>query len=177
MGWTVGFADSPTRSGLDRYLLSLGKALYIASEFEGKCHFVLRVGRLAEYVSGHETIDLDSFWEFAGNQKDPPLGRAIDSIEMLAKVKPTRAHLLNKGRKARNHIAHQAGRLGRLNARDEHFLGSRTLELQEHVACLLAADNVVSQWVYGIEEKHEPLPQVLVASYEERMLAWVFPEG
>jgi hypothetical protein len=39
---------------------------------------------------------------------------------------------------------------------------------------LVAGDNIVSKWVYGIEEPREPAPLHLIAAYPRMVEEWVF---
>jgi hypothetical protein len=50
MGWALSYQPLKQPELLDEFFLIAGKALYLASGFEAKCRYVLRVINVTEYV-------------------------------------------------------------------------------------------------------------------------------
>jgi hypothetical protein len=170
MGWLLGHQPVREPELIDAYLLAVGKSLCLASYFEKKCQWVLRVAKLAEH---YETdTDLDSFWMFAQAFRDKLLGPTLMKLSGLGDSEAD-IKSLEEGRVARNFIAHEAAVLGYLPAVREEDLIVAIQKLRQQLPRLIAADNLISKWVYEIEER-EPAPESIQAGYAERVTRWVF---
>lgn len=155
----------------NEYLLSVGKALYLASEFEKKCQFVLRIRTIVDHIE--ENGSDPSVFDFMQILKDPLPGPTLKKLGTLSKVVDAQLEALNRAREARNYIAHKAGLLGgqpELSA--SHFNRLRR-KLGEELEHLIRGDNIVSRWVYEIEEK-EPAPRHMAEIYADLVREWVF---
>lgn len=83
------------------------------------------------------------------------------------------AVMLEKARDARNFIAHEGAAFGYVFAAKEQQIRQHLTKLRTAVSDLAKGDNVVSQWVFEIEEK-DPVPASMAASYPVLVDTWVF---
>jgi len=156
---------------IDAYLLAVGKALYIASSFEKECQWVLRILKL---VAKYETDpDLDTFEAFANALKDSLLRQTLRGLAAFDGGSENELATLAAGKDARNFIAHEAAALGHLTNIGCKQITDSIASLREQMESLIAADNLVSKWVYEIEEK-EPAPQSIQQAYPTLVRSWVF---
>jgi hypothetical protein len=171
MGWSIGYIPPQEPELLDRFFLTVGKALFLASEFEEKCRFVLRITKLAEHYES--TGDTSATRALAKALKDQCLGPTLRELKDRPDLKAGDIALLERARDARNFIAHEVAILGGLSDIGETLISQRIKLLRAHVVALTAADNMVSRWVYEIEEK-EPAPDEIQEVYPELIARWVF---
>lgn len=82
-------------------------------------------------------------------------------------------NVLDRARSARNFIAHEGADVGSVWARPDVIL-RHVVKLRAAVADLVAGDNVVSEWVYGLEEPHQSVPRDLIEAYPAMIDDWVF---
>lgn len=171
MGWSLGYLPVQERDFIDAYLLAVGKALYIASNFEKKCLWVLRITKYADRYE--KNPDLDDFQRFAQALRDKLLGPSIRDLRSFQGYTDRHFEILEKGRDARNYIAHEAAALGHLSDIRVAQLEAAVVGLQQAIDNLVPADNLVSKWVYEIEEK-ESAPTHIQREYSDRVREWVF---
>lgn len=158
---------------LDGFFLSLGKALYLASEFEKKCQFVLRIAKLEDRIRTTPE-DIEDFTAFARAIRDPLLGPAVREMRGLpTDFRDQDIEVLDRGRLARNYIAHEASLPGGLWDISAEEIKKHVASLRAQVVLLASADNLVSAWVYQIEGREPFLPGIH-REYERRVLRWVF---
>lgn len=172
MGWSLNHQKMYNSELKDFFIQSLGRALYIATMFEEKCKFVLSIAKLEGYVKeGNSLSDSD---DIAKLLKENMLGRTISEMAVASPVSQEDIDKLTLAKDARNFIAHEAALLGRPLA----TIRSRTVlrqlqQLGDKLDDLIAGDNLVSGWVYEIEEKGFP-PKYLISEYPPRAREWVF---
>lgn len=171
MGWSIGYKLPKEPELLDKFFLAVGKVLYLASAFESKCRYVLRIAKLAHHFE--LTGDSSATWELMQALKDKLLGRTIGELKDFPEIKPTDIELLEKAKDSRNFIVHESANIGYApdaSAEDIHKQFSR---LEQEVDVLISGDNVVSRWVYEINEK-EPAPVGIQKVYPKLVKQWVF---
>ncbi len=81
--------------------------------------------------------------------------------------------VLAKAREARNFIAHEGADIGSLYGVKAQGIAKFATRLRTAVADLADGDNIVSTWIYHIEEKGEPVPYINV-NYPDLIDLWVF---
>jgi hypothetical protein len=174
MGWAVGYRmerDPELLDLLNGSLLVAGKALYLATHFEKNLQFVLRIMNLV-----NEDDPLRALEESLVNPpKDKLLGRALRDLKRTGLDDNTNPFpVLEKARAARNFIAHEGGIPVFLWSIRRQSVHDHVTALHSAVVDLVAGDNIVSKWVYGIEEPREPLPLHLIDAYPHMVEEWVF---
>jgi hypothetical protein len=171
VGWSLGYQFPEEPKLLNAFFLSIGKALYIATAFEMKCRFVLRIAKLVDFY--RETNDGEAMMVLAQTIKDRMLGLTLGELRGFPIVKPDDVEILERAKDARNFIAHEAAGIGHLSSASSATLGAQTARLRREVASLVAGDNLVSRWVYEIEEK-EAAPCEIQRLYPGWVDRWVF---
>ncbi|MGC4002420.1 MAG: hypothetical protein QM811_04465 [Pirellulales bacterium] len=172
MGWSLGY-NTPIDSDLiDNYLLAVGKALFLATAYEHKCRFVLRIAKLANHYE--TTGDASATAALIGTIKDQLLCPTIKELSGLVKSSIDLDVLL-KAKDARNFIAHECADIGALwSVRPKH-IHQHLDRLRQNVLELTAGDNIISKWVYEIEEK-EAAPKGMISLYPQLVEKWIFGE-
>ena len=171
MSWSLSHIFPATPGHVDRALNAAGRALYLANAYESKCHFVLRIAELSEYI---ERVPCASFAEaLASASRDRLLGPVIARLSSVAKLDQNESAKLNEAKDGRNFIAHEGAAFGYVYSANESTVYSHIARLRTAVRQLVAGDNLVSKWVYEIEEK-EPPPNDLSHSYSSFAEKWVF---
>jgi hypothetical protein len=173
VGWLLTGKREDRDAVFDEFFLVIGRALYIATGFEMKCRYILRLWRLLEEV--RETGDFSASLELVAKLKGRTLGRTIDGLRGVEGVKPEDIPVLERARDARNFIAHESADVGRLYMLSPRKMEQRLGELRAQLDALAPGDDLVSRWVYEIEEK-EPAPRWLMPDYASLMQRWVFGE-
>ncbi len=153
--------------------MAAGKALYIANAFESKCRFVLKIAQLESYIEGRPEATLPD--AIASLSKEKLLGPTIATLKLFPEVTSGEVALLEKARDARNFIAHEGAAFGYVFHVKEKHLREHLSKLRVAVSQLAQGDNVVSRWVYEIEEK-EVAPRDFEFSYPVMVDTWVFNE-
>lgn len=174
MGWSIGYRLPHESDLIDEILLAAGKALYLTNRFEGKCSYVLRVANLSDLLEADPVLSLE---EAASRlPADIMLGRTLGDLGSRTDMGLTQDMLaaLTRARLARNYIAHEgAASLGDLYSYNVQRMLDALRILRDRVRELAEGDNLVSAWVYQIEEPREPAP-LLVGAYSELVDDWVF---
>jgi hypothetical protein len=173
MGWSVGHRPPPESALIDEILLAAGKALYWANQFESKCKDVLQFAYFIEILEADPVISLE---EVAARIPSPKmLNRTLQDLSSNTTIglNQEQSAILAKAREARNYIAHEgAGAIGVLWSYNVQGMLDTLRSLRVAVINLANGDNLVSEWVYRIEERKAPLPQT--ADYPDRVDGWVF---
>lgn len=73
MGWSLNRRAPKEAETLDEFLLAVGKAVYLATAFQMKCRYVLRLAKLAHHYK--KTGDASATMALAQAMRDPMLGR------------------------------------------------------------------------------------------------------
>src|SRR5436309_6382 len=151
MGWSLDYLPVGEPELLEQFFSVAGKALYLATFFEAKCRYVLRIAKLAHAYE--DTGDASATMALAEVLKDRMLCATIKDLKGFSEIKAADIDLLEKAKDARNFIAHECADLGLLSSVPARSIQEQLRRLREHVVVLAAGDNVVSRWVYEIEEK------------------------
>lgn len=171
MGWLLTGRPGDRDVAFDDFFLVVGRALYIATGFEAKCRYILRLWRLVEHF--RETGDASASLELVARLKDGTLGKTIGELRAVEGVTPDHILLLDQAREARNFIAHESADVGQLYSLSLAGMAKRLDELRVHMEALAPGDDLVSRWIYEIEEK-VPASPWLMPKYRELILGWVF---
>jgi orotidine-5'-phosphate decarboxylase len=186
LGWSLGYLPPPKEPELlDHFFLAVGKALFLASNFEEKCRFVLRIAKLVHEPGLLRRIlalqkradmgDASAATALVKALREKTLHQTLSDIRGLSEVRAADVVLLERGKEARNFIAHEVAVLGTLPGVRATQIHDRIALLRSNVEALTAADNVVSRWVYEIEEK-EPAPRAIQEAYPRWAVQWVFKD-
>lgn len=164
----------------------MGRALYIAVNFEDKCKYLLQAAGMAEATRDDPVATLDDLLSRAPTSR--PLFGTLQALERLVAVSETDAATLSAARAGRNFIAHK----GALFSIHEHpgpsvreaIAGNRTYDLEHLKGHLVAlrrnvqevarGDNIVSTWCFDFAERGKvSRPDVLIKEYEVMVERWV----
>ena len=162
MGWSVGYRLPPESDLIDEILLAAGKALYLANLFESKCSDVLRTAHLVDLIRDDPVVALEQ--ASALLPSDKMLGKTLQELFTRTDINVSQEHitLLEKAREARNYIAHQgSSAIGELSGYGVQRKLDALRKLRVKVIDLAKGDNIVSKWIYQIEEPREPLPLIV----------------
>ena len=171
MGWSLDYFPIREPELLYEFLLAAGKALYLATAYEKKCRYVLRIAKLADHYD--ETGDASATMALAAVLKDRMLCATIYELKSFSEIRASDITLLEKAKDARNFIAHECANFAPLSSVSAKHIQEQLTRLRDKVTVLANGDNVVSCWVYVIEEK-EAAPVEIQSSYVQRVRQWVF---
>jgi hypothetical protein len=179
VGWIVGYKPPLDTKLLDAAMLALGRALYLCSSFEGKCRIVLQFMHFEERIKERTTSNdpvgaLDEL--FSDLPRTKMLAGTIKDIatraELIGMTEEER-EVLTKAKDGRNFIAHDAKNIGTLDSVTRQHVAEFIAKLRAAVADVAAGDNFISELVYRIEERREPIPYAAV-NYVDVIDLWVF---
>lgn len=171
MAWTIGYHRVNDPLLVDDFFATLGRALYIAVEFESKCRHVLRIGRIVEHYEA--TGDSSAAFALVRSMKDKTLGPTISQLAHFTIAEGDEIAILERAKDARNYIAHEVAQLGMLSEIRPQSIHDALSRLRDEVTHLAAGDNIVSRWLYEIGEK-EPAPSYIQREYHDMVQRWVF---
>ena len=169
MGWSLAYSVPEEPQLIEEFLLAVGKCLYLASAFEEKCKCVLRAAKIATTYEEHD--DDAAAMVLAKAMRDKLLAPTIADLKAFFQVEDIA--VLERAKDARNFIAHESANIGPLHHASAPHIHQRLARLRTELEALAAGDNLVSAWVYEIEEK-EPAPQGIKAAYPDWIRNWVF---
>ncbi|MFD8321632.1 hypothetical protein [Kitasatospora purpeofusca] len=173
MGWSLGYLKPTQPELLDMLFLSAGRALHLANAFESKCKFVLRTGNLVKAFEADPVAALQD--SIAALPPDKMLGPTLRDLgDRLAHSTSWNVDVLDAARAARNFIAHEGSNVGDIHAVDARQILGHTAQLRAAVSDLARGDNIVSLWVFGIEEPRASSPGHLIDAYPSMVDTWVF---
>ncbi|MFB7674468.1 hypothetical protein ACFC26_23950 [Kitasatospora purpeofusca] len=173
MGWSLGYLKPTQPELLDMLFLSAGRALHLANAFESKCKFVLRTGNLVKAFEADPVAALQD--SIAALPPDKMLGPTLRDLgDRLAHSTSWNVDVLDAARAARNFIAHEGSNVGDIHAVDARQILGHTAQLRAAVSDLARGDNIVSLWVFGIEEPRGSSPRHLIDAYPSMVDTWVF---
>ena len=153
MAWSISYLPPKEPDLLDDFFLAVGKALYLATSFEAKCRSVLLFTRLVDHIE--QEHNLDAALTLTNQMKARMLGGTIRELKGSPHFAGANLEAVDKARESRNFIAHEAADLGYpLCYASSDNIAKRLSKLRVAVSVLAAGDNVVSRWLYEIEEKH-----------------------
>jgi hypothetical protein len=170
MGWSLDYQKLKEPELLDEFFLSIGKALYLASAFEKKCWWVLRVIKLTE-----QSGDISAVRALASAMKVKLLGPTLNDMKAFPDFSADDIALLERAKDARNFIAHESADIGSLSSVTAQDIHKELDRLRHALAALTAGDNLISRWVYAIETGgKEPAPPGIQEAYPRWVEQWVF---
>ncbi len=171
MAWSLTRLRPDNQQAVDLALMAAGRALYLANHFERKCKFVLRIANLETALIGSPQMPFAD--ALASVAKDKWLGPTILDLSSFPPVSADQAEALDAAKDARNFIAHEGALFGPLHTRETH-IRSHLGKLRASVVALAHGDDIVSGWVYDIEEKHDS--GFRFPDYVHTVEEWVFGE-
>jgi hypothetical protein len=172
MGWSLGYLPSREPERLDEFFLAVGKALYLANEYEAKCGSVLQIARLE--CGLRDGLDIERAIAICKAMKKRTLHATLDELQKRPpSMKDADVKILDRAKVSRNFIAHEAATLGPLSSVTASTLKLKLSELRSAVSALAIGDNLISRWIYEIEEQ-EPAPFTIAREYPKWVDEWVF---
>jgi hypothetical protein len=174
VGWSVGYKSPPESDLIDEILFAAGKALYVANSFESKCRFVLQAVNFVDLIKDDPVIALEEV--AARLPGDKWLGPTLLDLFSHTAITITDEErtALTKAKDARNYLAHEAaGNVGNTDPYSVRAKIDALRRLHHAVTDLANGDNIVSAWVYQIEEPREPMPSI-IDIYPDLVDGWVF---
>jgi hypothetical protein len=169
MGWSLTHLKTRNPELVESALLAAGKSLYLANRFESKCKFVLRIANLEKFVVENSNSTFSD--AIASLAKDKLLGQTIEALKKFPIVSSVDVSTLEVARDARNFIAHEGAYFGALHVK-ENQMNEHMKKLRNYVGDLARGDDVVSRWVYEIEEKE--FATGIMPNYEKMIDKWIF---
>jgi hypothetical protein len=171
MGWSLTYQPTREPELLDRFFLAAGKALHLANLFERKCEYVLETLHLV--ASLKETDDPMASLALIAAMKTKLLGPTIKELKTFPHFTADDIERLDKARGGRNFIAHRGASIGSVTHAKAQTIIDQARDLRSAVADLAQGDNLVSKWIYEIEEKRGA-PAQIQQIYETWIDNWVF---
>lgn len=174
MGWSVGYQPPRESDLIDEILLAVGKALYLANRSESNCKYVLGIANLLDLTKDDPVTFLEE--AAAKLPKDKVLGPTLQDLFARTdiNIRPDQVAALTKAKDARNYIAHEgAMAIDELSSYNVQRMLDALRTLRVMVIDLANGDNIVSAWVYMIDEPREPLPYI-VRDYPDLVDDWIF---
>ncbi|MFB6823699.1 hypothetical protein ACFCXA_19150 [Streptomyces virginiae] len=174
MGWSLSLFAPPHEEHLDALFLAVGRALHLANAYEHKCQYVLRIGNMVSASEADPILTLDEL--IAATPADKMLGGTLHSLANHPMGVTMDMDTLHKAREARNFIAHEGASIGYIWSARLGTILQHAVKLRAAVADLAAGDNLISQWVHGLEEPRASLPTDWIAVYPDLVDRWVFTD-
>ncbi len=172
MAWLIGYDSIKEPVLIDKFCLIVGKALCLASDFESKCEFVYKAIKLNSELDEEDPKLLDSMQRLLKKLEYYSLGKMITDLQNL-KITQGDVMLIERAKDARNYIAHEGALLGLLSEVNANDIEKKLLHLRREISFLIKGDNLISSWVYEIEDK-EPAPSEIQRLYPKWIKKWVF---
>ena len=175
MAWSLDYRSPMESALLDDFFTISGKALYLATAFEDKCKYLLFYFKLADHYK--ETGDVHASLDLANGLRGLLLGQTIKKIHTLDGIDDEDIKKIERAKEARNFIVHESTLIGTLILSKDTIkaIEEKNDRLRDELEYLTIGDNLVSQWLYEIQEK-EPAPRELCLLYSNLVHRWVFKE-
>lgn len=189
MSWTL-HSKPVNHDRADDMLSTLGRATYVAQNFEQKLRFLYQAIEISDlYVSG---VPFDEIIEKVRDENR--LNRVIQSVAQKAQLAENPKNILDASRKARNWIAHESGKfpihgtptlinpvtgergslLKPFLSDDSPYLKKQLVLLRINLWNLAAGDYLVSYWAHMTEELEQIPPAFAEQDYKGAVDRWVF---
>jgi hypothetical protein len=169
MCWSLSLAVPEEPELVELFFTAAGKSLYLAGAFESKCSSLLRTMKFVEHYM--RTKDAEASLGLIQALSDTMLGPSIKGLENFPHFSGPDIARLNKGREARNLIAHEAALISGIDVAGKHIIKAIG-KLRAAVTDLADADNLVSRWLYEINER-EHAPEI-AQTYPIWVDRWIF---
>ena len=175
MGWSLDYRKLREPELLDVFFLAVRKALYLASAFERKCKWVLHIVKLTEHLGQNGEVSISAIRALSTAMKVKVLGLTLAHMKKFPDdFTADDVVLLERAIKARNFIAHECADIGLSSASAKDIL-EQMERLRNVVEALTAGDNLISGWVYVIENMgKEPAPRGIQEDYPGLVEQWAF---
>ncbi len=167
-------ADPPTDDVTLTACVLLGRALYVASEFEDDCRSLAFVLKVREPQPEGQPND-----EFLAAVSKAVLGRLVDLNNVVArraKLKEDYAEMLHAARDAWNYIAHEAtadlGRFMKLPDGFGQWQGVLSSKLEE-----VAFGRIIVAVLLSHNSAEETPTREVIDTYPNRVASWAFERG
>jgi hypothetical protein len=169
MCWSLSLAVPEEPELLDLFFTAAGKSLYLANAFESKCSSLLHTMKFVEHYV--QTKDAEASLTLIQALSDTMLGASIAGLKNFPHISAPDIARLHKGREARNLIAHEGALIGGISVAGKHIIKAFG-RLRTAVTDLADADNLLSTWLYEIEEKQHA--GEMVRNYPVWVERWIF---
>jgi hypothetical protein len=167
MFWSLNGSRPENQQELEAFLLLVGKALYLASNFEANCRRISSMAELANAFQAGKT------WaEACAKPEARHLGGAVQYLSKDPEVREADAAVLDAAREGRNVIAHEIAELGPLDQIRPDKLSERKRLLRKSVDAIVAGDNLVCRWLFELDDF--PAPRGIQDLYAARVAAWLW---
>ena len=162
---------------MDVFALALGKTVVLAHNFEANCKWVaanqmFASRRTAESPGIFGDMQFEELKKFLMGPR--PLGR---QIKALRSATSDQLEVLDKGRKARNYVVHEAGRAVIQPVEDTRdFIGYRhqVRHLLSSAEAIAEADYIVAHWRYSLAKSRDPAINTHVPKdYSRLCVRWI----
>ena len=152
------------------YLSCIGRALSVAQHFEGTCRHILS---LCEVDNSSVDASLDAVSTLFDSMRKRQLGQIVWRLRFPSfNFSDDEIGLLEKGREARNYVAHESATTVSEYIESKEELFDRISVFNGHLKNLIAADNEVSAWAYeALESQIRPVEHY--CQFPERAFSWV----
>lgn len=170
--WSLDYQPTKSPTALGELLSVAGRALYIATSFERKCKDLLTFARMAKAVDESDG-SLDAVVALVGRLKDKLLHGTIQELRTFPELHDADFSVLERGREARNFICHELCDIGPISSASTRSIQGALEALRVRMPHLVAADDLVSSWLYEIEEK-EAAPSGIRTEYPGWLMKWTF---
>lgn len=176
MGWSLSYVKPPREPQLlDALFLAAGKALHLANRFESKCQYILRIARLVKQAPADPVLSLQEIIESL--PPDKMLGGTLkDLVQWGPGAGVVDRELLDRARAARNFIAHEGASVGSVWTVNRDEILEHATRLRAAVADLALGDDIVSRWIFNIEEPDVPMQEMTPNTYRTMVDSWVFSD-
>ncbi len=157
------------------FLTSVGRALAIAQHLEEGCRRILRVAEIIEKYESRKALEElheDVIHDLAEAMRKRCLGKVVRELDRLGQITESELAILDRGRVARNYIAHNSAILVLGYPQNQAELRREFETYERNVMDLIEADNEVSAWGYEMQEL-EKRPHVIFSTYPAKALEWV----
>jgi len=172
VAWTLDSVPPEESIRLDNYFLAVGKALCLASNFEGNCKFVLQTLTIIGAIGTSSSSDSATELLRRLSENAPMLGETIRRIGTCSDIVPSDIEILRAAKDSRNYIAHEAAAMGPLSEVRPKFIEDQFARLLSHAAILATGEQLVAKWCFEICEKR-PGPRDIEGRYAKRVQDWV----
>lgn len=171
MAWMLDLKPVSHERATD-LLLMLGKITRLGWDFEQKVKYIAHMSQLVQGVQDNPDMGLEEIIDSLRDGKYVPLARMITSFgESIG----ADLEVLHAAREARNALIHEGGEFplrGRMPA-DTSQITKWLEKMRLHVRHLAAGENLVSSWVYSMDEREAP-NRFLTDGYVQSVDEWVF---
>jgi hypothetical protein len=157
------------------YLMAIGRAICLAQNFELNCKNLLLFLDMGQALTVGRVESLEDYFPYGEKLLRTLLGAAIKKIGAFSFVSSDHLETLTEAKDARNYFAHEAAlpvRSGGVSWRPKgQVIIDELPTLERKVEALAMGDDLVSGWLYEIEEKQSR--RFVQTAYVENIQTWV----